>query len=110
MQGIVAPVKALAPTIIAADKVALASFYTNFANIVVPNTGVAKSTEGIRNAHIVMSQESFQGRLKGKYPGLSEAVNKAIADALGLARRDLDDALRKRASETFQALAWAVGT
>jgi hypothetical protein len=45
--------------------------------------------------------------IEGKYPGLSEAIEKVLADQIGLDNVALDSTKQEKSKKTFKALAWA---
>ena len=67
---------------------------------------VEKYRETNRRAGLLMFQETG---IQGKYPGLAEAIDKVLADQVGLAVVPLDAEKRKRAIDALRAIAWACG-
>lgn len=92
------------------DTARLASFYTTLASQVqTDGAGTKKITDTalLRQVHTTAGQLGLTG-LKGKYPGLADAVDKVITNKLGLDVTALTDAKRQDAVNTFNAIAWAL--
>lgn len=86
----------------------LASLYSDLAGVIERDSEIIKTTETIRTAHSRSGQLMFQGTgMKGKYPGLAEKVDAAIAEAIGKENVSLTPDLRAKAVEVFKALSWA---
>lgn len=87
----------------------LAAFYSAVADVIARDQGkvvqtTAQLREVNRRAGLLMFQKTG---IEGKYPGLAEAIDKVLADRIGLDSVPLDAAKQTTAIETFQALAWA---
>lgn len=67
---------------------------------------VVKTTEEIRQANS-LSGVMLRLNIKGSYPGLSEASQVLLSSQIGDDMVTLDSNLRKKAADTFRALAWA---
>lgn len=89
------------------DKDALAYFYLRYAELVVPNEKVLKSNSQLRNGLMIAADTNFQGRLKGKYAGLADAVDKALIAMVGEKVTTFDATSRQRAAAALKAIAWA---
>jgi len=89
----------------------LAAFYLSLADVVERDQGkVIQSTAELRETNrrtgLLMFQETG---IQGKYPGLAEAIDKVLADQIGLAVVPLDAEKRKQMIDTLRAIAWACG-
>ena len=78
---------------------------------------VIASTSTLRELLGRAGQLATQGTgFAGRVPGLADALDKALADGLGLTKsaegyenKPLDEPLRRRAADTCRAIAWAAG-
>jgi hypothetical protein len=89
----------------------IAAFYRALADVVERDAGqvlrdVADVREANRRAGLLMFQRTG---VQGKYPGLSDAIESALAELVGLDNVPLDEAKRKNVVAAFRALAWACG-
>lgn len=90
------------------DAAHLAALYAALADAIARDDSNISSTGQIRIANKKAGAILFAKRsIAGKYPGLRETVEGIVADALGKENKPLDDALRKKAVDVFNALAWA---
>jgi hypothetical protein len=91
------------------DGVKLAAFYSAVADVVARDQGkVVQTTEQLRQLHRRAGLLMFQKTgIEGKHPGLAEAVDKVLADRIGLDNVALDAAKQTATIEAFRALAWA---
>lgn len=92
-----------------ADGRQLAAFYRALAAVVSRDAGKTIKSAGQfrdlnRRAGLLMFQ---QAGLTGKYAGLAEAIDKVLADQVGLDNTAFDDARRARAVAACEAIAWA---
>jgi len=97
-------------TAIKSDTTRLASFYLTLASQVqADGAGTKKITDTslLRQVHTTAGQLGLVG-LKGKYPGLGDAVDKIITSKLGLDVTALTDTKRQDAVNTFNAIGWAL--
>jgi hypothetical protein len=87
----------------------LASFYAGLADVIARDQGkIVATTAHLRELHRRAGLLMFQQTgIAGKYPGLAEAINKVLADRVGLENVPLDAAKQKAAVEAFRAIAWA---
>lgn len=87
----------------------LAAFYSAVADIVARDQGkIVQTTAELREVHRRAGLLMFRKTgIEGKYPGLAEAIDKVLADRIGLDNLALDTAKQTAAIETFRALAWA---
>ena len=104
LQAIVAPVKTAAASLTASERAVFASYFRDFARVLLADSSVVKSTAAIRAANVDASTLVFGG---GKYAAMGAAANKALADGIGLENKALDAASRQRAVDVFQALSWS---
>lgn len=86
----------------------LAGLYNDMATLIDldGDDQVIKNTEEIRQANR-LSGLMLKLDIKGKYPDLSIANQQLVKEAIGDDNILLDKELRKKASESFRALAWA---
>jgi hypothetical protein len=92
------------------DVSALKSFYLEMADTLTrdKDTKVIKTTDQLRQTNINAGTIAFQNTgMKSRYPGLGQAIDKALADKLGLDIVELTDLKRKDAIDIFTAIAWA---
>jgi hypothetical protein len=90
------------------DALRLSSLYMDIATLIELDgeDEVIKTTEDIRQANS-LSGLLLKLDIKGKYPNLAVAAKKVIVTGIGDDDVSLDPELRKKASESFRALAWA---
>jgi len=89
----------------------IAAFYLSLANTIARDQSkiiqtAADLREINRRAGLLMFQQT---NIKGKYPTLTPAIEKVLADQVGLENTPLDDVRRAKAVEAFRAIAWAAG-
>ena len=89
----------------------LAAFYLALADVIQRDAGqvirdMADVREVNRRAGLLMFQQTD---LQGKYPGLGDAIEAALAQLVGMDNAPLDDAKRKTVIAAFRAIAWACG-
>lgn len=101
----VEPIRTILANATAQDKADLTAFYSDFADI-VSEPGI-ETTGQIRSANQRTGRIMFEDKLKGKYPGLSQACSGVLEKALGLDDTKLDDAKRAAAVAALRSLAWA---
>jgi hypothetical protein len=87
------------------DGYRLASLYKDMAILISVDKDVIKTTEAIRQANI-LSAKLLNINLKGKYDGLADATNNLFREYVSGNAVVLDDELRKKSTEAFNALAW----
>ena len=87
------------------DGYRLATLYKDMAILISVDKDILKSTESIRQANI-LSAQLLQIDLKGKYDGLAAAANNLFRSYVSEDSVPLDDELRKKSTEAFNALAW----
>jgi len=90
------------------DALRLSSLYMDMATLIELDgeNEVIKTTEDIRQANS-LSGLLLKLDIKGKYPNLAVAAKNVIIAGIGDDDISLDPELRKKASESFRALAWA---
>lgn len=90
------------------DALRLSSLYMDISTLIELDgeNEVIKTTEDIRQANS-LSGLLLKLDIKGKYPNLAEAAKKVIVTGIGDDDVSLDAQLRKKAAESFRALAWA---
>lgn len=87
----------------------LAAFYSAVADVIARDHGkLLQTTAELRELHRRAGLLMFQQTgIEGKYPGLAEAIDKVLADQIGLENVSLDDKRRTAAVDAFRAIAWA---
>lgn len=87
----------------------LSGFYSALADVIERDQGrVIGSTKELRELNRRAGLLAFQkSGIEGKYPGLAEAIDKVLADQIGLDNVALDADKQAKAQNTFKALAWA---
>jgi len=88
------------------DSVALAVMYNEFANFIESKTDIYTTTENIQTGNKLVGQTMFDGKLKGKYEGLSTAINKSLENKLTLKIETLTPQKRADAVNVLRAIAW----
>lgn len=89
------------------DAKRLASLYHDMSILIaLDDDPVIKTTDAIRDAN-VLAAKLLKINLKNKYEGLASAMTKLLEQHVTDQSVSLDDSLRKKASEAFDALAWA---
>jgi hypothetical protein len=93
----------------AEDGLKLSGFYSALADVIERDQGrVIQSTKELRELNRRAGLLAFQkSGIEGKYPGLAEAIDKVLADQIGLDNVALDAAKQAKAQNTFKAMAWA---
>jgi hypothetical protein len=93
----------------AEDGAKLSGFYSALADVIERDQGrVIQTTQVLRELNRRAGLLAFQRTgIEGKYPGLAEAIEKVIADQIGLDNVALDSAKQDASKKTFKALAWA---
>jgi hypothetical protein len=93
---------------VAVDAARLTSYWMDFAGIVERDRDVLATTAQIRKANVRAGRLMFaRTGIQGRYKGLAEAIDGALADGIGLDVRPLDAALRTRTVAVCRAVAWA---
>lgn len=90
-----------------AEAATMGYFYTELGKRTVGNEAVTKSTSDVRAANVKCGQALFGGILKGKYPGLANAIDAAVIEAIGKQNAPLTPESRARAVKIFEAIGWA---
>ena len=89
------------------DRIRLAQFYAQLSNIIRNEPGMLKNTEQFRTFNSTAGQINFAGiSLKGRYDGLGQAIDEAIANAIGLENVSLDVDRRDDLSKVLAAISW----
>lgn len=92
------------------DALKAANFFLEFADVIDRDRDVITTTEMIREGFIRAEKLMLQRTaMVGKYPGLGAAKDNVLKEAIGLENVTLDDDKRRKAVETFKAIAWAIG-
>jgi hypothetical protein len=87
------------------DGVRLANLYNDMSVLISLDDEVITNTNAIAQANS-MSAKLLKINLKGKYPGLAEAAENLFKTYVSDDAVPLDDELREKAVQAFQALAW----
>lgn len=116
MKRIVAPIAKIATGMAEIDKFWIQQIYMNAARAVEADGRIKEptilTTDGAREVHkatLVYVWKGMAQNSAGKYPGLQEAVEKAMAEAIGLDRKKLTAELRDVFVDALEAVAWAGG-
>jgi len=88
------------------DGYKLAELYKDMAILISADKDVIKTTEAIRQANI-LAAKLLNINFKGKYDGLADATNNLFREYVSSNAVALDDELRKKSTEAFNALAWS---
>ena len=89
------------------DKVRLAQFYAQLSKIVREEPGFLKTTGQFKEYNSTAGQINFAGiPLKGKYNGLGQAIDQAIANQIGLENVELDVDKRDDLAKILAAISW----
>ena len=89
------------------DKVRLAQFYAQLSKIVRNEPGFLKTTGQFRQYNSTAGQINYAGiSLKGKYTGLGQTIDQAIADQIGLENVELDVDKRDDLAKILAAISW----
>jgi hypothetical protein len=92
-----------------ADAITAAQFYVDFADVVDRDTDIIKTTGAIRKGFIHAETLMLQRtELVGKYPGFGAAKDTILEAQLGLEDVQLSPEKRKKAVDTFRAIAWSI--
>ena len=113
MQGKVADVTKALASAGAADRAIWASVWEKAAVVVAAPEGpepVFSDTRSLRGFTVLSLDIAWRrlgGNPAGSHPGLREAVEQVMAEAVGLDVKPVDSELRKRYAEACRAIAWA---
>lgn len=89
------------------DAAELGQFYLAFSDMLKHDTTAIQSTSQIRLANSTGAKVMFGGRLKGKYPGVTQTIDSFLAESISPDDVPLNDELRSKAVDAFKALGWA---
>lgn len=112
----VEPLKPILPKMLVKDREYLASFYDAMSFVLIRDAGrqkpVVKTTSDFVSFHAGSLQLAIDKANVGKYPGLGEAIDLSIVNALGGDARALSDEDRVKLTAVCSTLAYAmkVGT
>jgi hypothetical protein len=93
------------------DIAALVGFYLEMADTIQrdKDAQTIKNTDALRKTNVNAGNLAFQNTgIKNRYPGLGKAIDKSIADKLGLDIVELTGQKRTDAITIFKGIAWAV--
>jgi hypothetical protein len=91
------------------DKIRLAQFYAQLSHVVRNEPGFIQNTGQFREYNAMAGQINFAGlSLKDKYPGLGDAIDSAIATAIGLENISLDQNKRNDLANVLAAISWSL--
>ena len=114
LKRIVAPAERIAADMAEIDKFWIRQIYMNAARAVEADGNIKSptilTTDGAREVHKAVLAYVWKGMAQnsaGKYEGLQEAIEKAMVEAIGLDAKPLNQELRDKLVETFEAIAWA---
>jgi len=89
------------------DKVRLAQFYAQLSKIVKDEPGFLKTTGQFKEYNSTAGQINYAGlSMKGKYSGLGQAIDQAIANQIGLENVELDVDKRDDLAKILAAISW----
>ena len=89
------------------DKIRLAQFYAQLSHVVRKEPGFIQTTGQFREYNSTAGQINYAGlSLKGKYPGLGQAIDQAISDQIGLENVELDVDNRDDLAKILAAISW----
>lgn len=89
------------------DKVRLAQFYAQLSKIVKDEPGFLKTTGQFKEYNSTAGQINYAGlSMKGKYSGLGQAIDQAIANQIGLENVELDIDKRDDLAKILAAISW----
>lgn len=89
------------------DKVRLAQFYAQLSKIVKDEPGFLKTTGQFKDYNSTSGQINYAGlSMKGKYSGLGQAIDQAIANQIGLENVELDVDKRDDLAKILAAISW----
>lgn len=89
------------------DKVRLAQFYAQLSKIVRDEPGFLKTTGQFKDYNSTSGQINYAGlSMKGKYSGLGQAIDQAIANQIGLENVELDIDKRDDLAKILAAISW----
>lgn len=89
------------------DKVRLAQFYAQLSKIVRDEPGFLKTTGQFKDYNSTSGQINYAGlSMKGKYSGLGQAIDQAIANQIGLENVELDVDKRDDLAKILAAISW----
>lgn len=112
----VQPLKAILPKMLVKDREYLASFYDALSFVLIRDAGretpIVKTTTDFVAFHAGSLQLAIDKANVGKYPGLGEAIDLSIVNALGADVRALSDDDRVKLTAVCSTLAYVfkVGT
>ena len=89
------------------DKIRLAQFYAQLSKIIRNEPGFLKTTGEFKQYNSTAGQINYAGiSLKGKYVGLGQTIDQAIADQIGLENVELDVDKRDDLAKILAAISW----
>lgn len=90
------------------DGILLGQFYYRLATITLANENFVKTTGDVKKANEECGKALVALSIKvGDYPDLATAIDKSVADAIGLQSVPLTPESRAKAVAIFQAIGWA---
>jgi|15BtaG_2_1085339.scaffolds.fasta_scaffold00126_31 hypothetical protein len=85
----------------------LRPFFVEMASVIETDPGFLKSTGQFREFNIMAGAMNFAGQdIKGIYPDLGEAIDKAVISAIGKENIPLDGDRRERLVKILTAISW----
>ena len=89
------------------DKIRLAQFYAQLSKIIRNEPEFLKTTGEFKQYNSTAGQINYAGiSLKGKYTGLGQTIDQAIADQIGLENVELDVDKRDDLAKILAAISW----
>lgn len=90
------------------DSELISSFYLELSDVINKDDSIIEYTEQFRNLNTFAGVLHFDTSMRGKYEGLGEKIDSAIADAIGKQNVSMDDDKREDLVEILSAIAWSV--
>lgn len=90
------------------DSELISSFYLELSDVINKDDSIIQYTEQFRNLNTFAGVLHFDTSMRGKYEGLGEKIDSAIADAIGKQNVSMDEDKREDLVEILNAVAWSV--
>lgn len=90
------------------DAELISSFYLELSDVINKDDSIIEYTEQFRNLNTFAGILHFDTTMRGKYEGLGEKIDSAIANAIGKQNVVMDSDKKEDLSEILSAVAWSV--
>jgi hypothetical protein len=90
------------------DAELISSFYLELSDVITKDDSIIEYTEQFRNLNTFAGILHFDAAMRGKYEGLGEKIDSAIANAIGKQNVVMDNDKKEDLSEILSAVAWSV--